>query len=106
MAAGGINARAAVSRWRVKERFKGYTLLEVSPETGRTHQIRVHLNSIHHPIIGDVIYGKKVIDGMENSRLFLHAFRLNFISPSGQNLLFECDLPSELSSILEALEKK
>ncbi len=79
---------------------KRITLLKVNILTGRTHQIRVHLSSIHHPIIGDNIYGKKKC--LELSRLFLHSFSLEF-SFKGTRYKFESDLPTDLKEILTKL---
>ncbi|OGN01873.1 MAG: hypothetical protein A2651_02480 [Candidatus Yanofskybacteria bacterium RIFCSPHIGHO2_01_FULL_42_12] len=82
-----------------------YTLLEIVPKTGRTHQIRVHLNSIGHPVAGDPIYGfKKSSPPPGLNRLFLHAFKLEFVAPDGKNLVIECDLPKELQNVLNMLE--
>jgi 23S rRNA pseudouridine1911/1915/1917 synthase len=82
------------------------TLLQVSPKTGRTHQIRVHLASIGHPIEGDVLYGKKRStirrqssvagkEGLTSSRLMLHAVAIEFVAPDGNRMRFEVEPPSE-----------
>jgi len=79
----------------------GYTLLEVMPETGRTHQIRVHLAAIGFPVVGDKIYG---VESKYLSRQFLHASRLGFKLPStGQYIEFESELPEDLEKALEAI---
>ena len=77
------DGRPAVTGYRVRERFAGWTLLELDLVTGRTHQIRVHLAALGHPVAGDPVYGtgtaRKGPDGLE--RLFLHAWRLELVSP-------------------------
>ena len=103
------DGRVAVSHWRVVERIDGpygkFTLVEVRIETGRTHQIRVHLSSIGHPVVGDTLYGapreiKPVRAGGEATGLarnFLHAYRLEFSHPrSGEAMSFSRGLPPEL----------
>ena len=79
----------------------GYALLEVEPVTGRTHQIRVHLAAIGHPVVGDAVYGKRSeIVG----RQFLHAWRLAFDLPSsGRRVEFESPLPADLRAALDRL---
>lgn len=99
-----LKEKEAVTKYKVAKRLNGYTLLEVSPLTGRTHQIRIHLNSIHHPVVGDNIYGVRKND-LKINRLFLHAYRLEFLAPSGKNLLLEVDLPVELNDVLVELQK-
>lgn len=82
-----------------------YSLLEVMPRTGRTHQIRVHLNSIGHPITGDPIYGfKKSSPPPGLKRLFLHAYKLNFTAPDGKHLTLETDLSQDLQKVLNMLD--
>lgn len=82
-----------------------YSLLEVVPKTGRTHQIRVHLNSIGTPVAGDPVYGfKRAVPPPGLDRLFLHAYKLEFTSPSGKQLVIESDLPQDLQNILKMLE--
>lgn len=83
-----------------KEKF---SFLQVFPKTGRTHQIRVHLASIGHPIVGDKIYGRK--KEKIKSRLFLHAFLLEFVSLEGSILRLESDLQGDLTKILAEIEK-
>lgn len=100
------SGRSATTGYRVRERFEGWTLLELDLVTGRTHQIRVHLTAIGHPIAGDPIYGsgtsRRGPDGLE--RLFLHAWRLELTSPStGRLIRAEAPLPSELEHVLGAL---
>ncbi len=100
------DGRASTTGYRVRERFAGWTLLEVDLITGRTHQIRVHLEAIGHPIAGDPVYGtgtsRRGPDGLE--RLFLHAWRLEFSSPSRAELIrVTADLPAELEAPLAGL---
>ena len=91
--------REARTFYKVQEYIGDYTLLEVSPETGRTHQIRVHLSSIGYPVVGDTVYGGK---SKLIKRQFLHAHRLGFRMPSsGEYIEFESSLPDDLSSALE-----
>ncbi|HSL97761.1 MAG TPA: RluA family pseudouridine synthase [Candidatus Deferrimicrobiaceae bacterium] len=98
--------RAATTNYRVRERFDGWTLLELDLVTGRTHQLRVHLAGIGHPIAGDPVYGtgaaRRGPAGLE--RLFLHAWRLELVSPSSGRLIrAEAPLPAELATALEGL---
>ena len=106
--------RAALSLWRVRERFMRFTLLDVQIKTGRTHQIRVHLASIKHPVVGDETYGggrdKTIADPGLRARVaalgrqFLHAERLGFHHPvTTEWLAFTAPLPPALSEFLEAL---
>jgi 23S rRNA pseudouridine1911/1915/1917 synthase len=100
------DGRAATTGYRVRERFAGWTLLELDLITGRTHQIRVHLAALGHPVAGDPVYGtgtsRKGPDGLE--RLFLHAWRLELVSPSSSKLVrVEAPLPDALESVLESL---
>lgn len=98
--------KPAVTGYRVRERFSHWTLLELDLVTGRTHQIRVHLASIGHAIAGDDVYASGVTrrgpDGL--ARLFLHAWKLEFVSPgSGRLVRCEAPLPNELERVLEDL---
>lgn len=94
--------RSAKTDYKVIKIFSDkYALLEVAPLTGRTHQIRVHLAAIGHPIVGDALYGSK---SKILSRQFLHAFYLKFISPSGAPLILETGLPKDLKKTLEKLK--
>jgi 23S rRNA pseudouridine1911/1915/1917 synthase len=95
--------RPAVTRFRVVERFPNETLLEVSIETGRTHQIRVHLAFIGHPIVGDHLYGRKRPTDPDVERQFLHASALAFRLPDGEALRLEAPLPDDLRAVLEEL---
>jgi len=81
-----------------------FSLLKIHPLTGRTHQIRIHLNGIHHPIVGDKLYGKKK-NPFGLNRPFLHAFSLEF-SFKGAGYKFEADLPQDLQEVLTKLEFK
>jgi 23S rRNA pseudouridine1911/1915/1917 synthase len=110
MKAGGLHAREALTRYRVSRRFHGFTFLEAHPETGRTHQIRVHFAALGHPIVGDTTYGapgKLRLGGREEAtieRTFLHAGVLEFRHPSsGQAVRFESPLPPELVVFLDSL---
>jgi len=100
------SGRPSVTGYRVRRRYDGWTLLELDLITGRTHQIRVHLDAIGHPVAGDPVYGtgtsRRGPDGLE--RLFLHAWRLELTTPtSGELLRATAPLPGELTQVLEAL---
>ncbi len=102
------DGRDAVTGYRVRERFAGWTLLEVDLITGRTHQIRVHLDAIGHPVAGDAVYGtgtsRRGPEGLD--RLFLHAWRLEMSAPSDGHLVrATAPLPEELESVLGRLRQ-
>jgi len=99
------NGREAVTHWSVRERYSGYTYIECRLETGRTHQIRVHMASIGHPLLGDVVYGaKKPYPGLAGQ--CLHARKLKFIHPAtGEAVELECPLPEWFEAVLEKLRK-
>ncbi len=99
------NSREAITEFEVVEEFQNASLLEVKILTGRTHQIRVHFNSIRHPVVGDAVYGYKKT-GIDVPRLFLHAWKLKFTHPkTGKKMEFESKLPKELEEVLERLRK-
>jgi 23S rRNA pseudouridine1911/1915/1917 synthase len=100
------SGRPAVTHFRIVERFPDATLLEVSIETGRTHQIRVHLAFIGHPIVGDQIYGRARPTDPHLERQFLHASALGFRLPDGEALRVEAPLPQDLQTVLEELRAK
>lgn len=108
MAVSEISGRHAVTRYRVLERFDDLTLLEVRPETGRTHQIRVHLAYIKHPVVGDSQYGsnRKKDRELGIKRQFLHAVGLTFDHPRlKKEMTFTDKLAPDLASILKKLRK-
>lgn len=108
------NGRNALTNWRVRQRFEKFTLLEVEIKTGRTHQIRVHLASINHPVVGDGTYNEGRDNTVNNvdiknairilDRFFLHAEKLAFRHPkTGERLSFHCEIPKELAELLKLL---
>jgi 23S rRNA pseudouridine1911/1915/1917 synthase len=95
------NGKNAVTQYRVISRFKSCDLLDVTIKTGRTHQIRVHMSSIGHPVMGDHVY-KGSVAGL--SRQFLHASELEFTHPIlDKDITFNSDLPEDLSSFISLL---
>ncbi|HEO6256987.1 TPA: RluA family pseudouridine synthase [Streptococcus agalactiae] len=96
--------KPAITRFHVLERFGDYTLVELSLETGRTHQIRVHMAYIGHPLAGDSVYGpRKTLEGKGQ---FLHAQTLGFTHPSnGENLIFSVGVPEIFQTTLDKLRK-
>jgi 23S rRNA pseudouridine1911/1915/1917 synthase len=101
------HGRAAWSEYRVLRRFRGFTLLNVRIGTGRTHQIRVHLSSIGHPVAGDRLYGAAAaVPGMPAlGRYFLHAHSIRFEQPStGKTIELESPLPPDLESWMAQLD--
>ena len=105
MAVDRLRGREAITHWTVLERFSGYTHLQCRLETGRTHQIRVHLASIGHPLLGDTVYGaKKPYPGLAGQ--CLHAKRLSFVHPrTGERVTVECPLPGYFRLVLEKLRR-
>lgn len=109
MAVGGKRGRPAITHYKVRERFSGYTLLEVTPETGRTHQIRVHLSFLGYPVVSDRVYGGKVgkLPEVNIARQALHALILGLKHPAtGEYVEFQSPLAPDLAQALEALRKK
>lgn len=100
------NSRNAVTHYRVLGRYNGFTHLELKLETGRTHQIRVHMSYIGHPVAGDAVYGpKKVITSLHGQ--CLHAYYISFVHPrSGKTLTLSAPLPDYFTSFLKSLEEK
>ncbi len=98
------NKREAITKYKVLERFNSYTLLKVSPKTGRKHQIRCHFAYLGYPVVGDNLYGFK---GQKNlvglSRLFLHSSLIKIKMPSKKIVEFYSSLPKELEKVLENL---
>jgi 23S rRNA pseudouridine1911/1915/1917 synthase len=92
------SGRQARTGYKVKEYLDGYTLLDITTETGRTHQIRVHLSAIGYPVVGDAVYG---VRSPYVKRQFVHAYRLGFCMPtSGQYREFTCELPPDLKQAM------
>lgn len=110
--------RSAITRWRKIEEFDNCTLLEIFPQTGRTHQVRVHLSSIGHPLLGDPLYGRKGRPGAIHdpglkecvkklNRQALHAHQLEFTHPrTGDKVRFVSPIPRDMNEILEWLRLK
>lgn len=98
-----VKSRAARTHFRVQERFNRHTLLLLELETGRTHQIRVHLKAIGHPIVGDPTYGSGSINpGSTLKRQFLHAYQLKFTHPTtGFIVNLEAPVPQDLQALLD-----
>ena len=93
----GANGKSSVTAYKVLEKNDQYSLLELKPTTGRTHQLRVHLEHIGHPIVGDTFYG-----GPTGKRLFLHAKSLEITLPNKNRETFEAPLPEEFNEIMNA----
>ena len=104
MTVGGAGAREARTHFALERPLEGFSLLRVRLDTGRTHQIRVHLDAIGHPVAGDPDYGRPGLLGLE--RQFLHATRLAFEHPfGGRPVELESPLPEDLKAALERAEK-
>ena len=106
-----VGGREAVTHYTVAERFGGYTLLALKLETGRTHQIRVHMASIGHPLLGDTVYGGggTKFEKQQGTLLVgqtLHAYRLTLTHPrTGETMAFESPLPAYFETVLERLRR-
>ena len=98
-----INSKDSITHFKVLKRYDKYTLIECQLETGRTHQIRVHMAYIGHPVVNDPVYGKKV--GSNNFGQLLHSRKISFNNPrDGKELIFEVDAPQEFYDIMKELD--
>jgi len=105
MAVTDVGSRSAVTHYKVIARYPGYTHIRCRLETGRTHQIRVHLAHIGHPVLGDMVYGMKKPELGQSSQC-LHARLLKFVHPStGEIVQLSCDLPDYFVKAINKLEK-
>ncbi len=104
----GDLSRTSITEWKVAQRFDEYDLVELTPHTGRTHQLRVHMQHMGHPIVSDPIYGfqKKVKQDLEICpRLFLHAKQLTITHPvTGTTQTFDAELPKDLQKVLDSID--
>ena len=99
-----INGRSAVTHFTVVQRFEKYTLIDCKLETGRTHQIRVHMEYIKHPVVGDPLYGKNNC-GIYNNGQLLHAYKLTFVHPTTKKgMTFEAPLPDYFKEVLSIIK--
>lgn len=100
-----LNSKHAVTHYRILERFGAYTLIEAELETGRTHQIRVHMAHLKHPLVGDAVYGPKKHTLKADGQM-LHAKVLGFVHPrTGEYMEFDSELPAYFEDILNKLRK-
>jgi 23S rRNA pseudouridine1911/1915/1917 synthase len=93
----GPNGKPATTRYVVLEESPAHSLVELKPRTGRTHQLRVHLQKLGHPIVGDPLYGT----GSYGDRLYLHAYQLEITLPDGIKKIFTADIPDEFRAIMK-----
>jgi 23S rRNA pseudouridine1911/1915/1917 synthase len=117
MSTASPRGRTALTLWRVKEKFRGAALLEIDLKTGRTHQIRVHCQSMGHPLLGEKVYGSRKMgahptkgDAVTEAALpgiprqMLHAFQLRLVHPvSAEDLQFQAPVPADMNAVITAL---
>ena len=104
MSVTSINSKDAITHFKVIERYKKATLLECILDTGRTHQIRVHMKYINHPIVNDPVYGKNLYGDFGQ---MLHAKEIEFVHPTTKELMkFSCDVPERFLEILEKYKEE
>lgn len=104
MAVTSKNSKNAITHFTVLKRYKGYTLIKCKLDTGRTHQIRVHMNYIGHPVYNDPVYTN---DKCSDFGQFLHSYSMEFIHPiTKEKMYFECPLPEYFTEFLKCLEEK
>ncbi len=96
--------RDAVTKWRVLKRGNGFTYMEYYPMTGRTHQIRVHVKSIGHPLVSDKLYGAREGKGLGLERTALHAVSISFTQPNGKELKVEAPLPPDMAEAVKMMD--
>ena len=105
MAVTSTNSKEAITHLRVLERFKDATLIELQLETGRTHQIRVHMNYIGHPVVNDPVYGRRKL--IDSTGQCLHAYQIGFIHPKTKKYMeFKCEIPKCFNDILDKFKKQ
>jgi len=105
MAVTEVKSRGAITHFKVLKRFSGYTLVEATLRTGRTHQIRVHLAFIGYPIVGDQLYGRKR-QGLKIKRQALHSYILGFVHPASKKYMeFSTPLPKDMQELIDYLER-
>lgn len=92
----GSGGKPAITTYETLKRSEKYSLVELKPQTGRTHQLRVHLNYLGHPIVGDILYG-----GKDAERLYLHANKLELTLPSRERKIFISKLPESFNAIMK-----
>ena len=97
--------RDAITEYRVRARGKDHTYLEVRPKTGRTHQIRVHMKAINHPVVCDALYAPKMPPALGFTRLALHAQSITFTDLSGKSITVEAPLPPDFVKAEKLLKK-
>lgn len=102
----GENSKDAITHIKVIERYKNATLIECKLETGRTHQIRVHMSYINHPVVNDPVYGYNKLDDKEFGQM-LHAKEIGFVHPVTKEFMdFQVDVPEKFNEILEIYKNK
>jgi 23S rRNA pseudouridine1911/1915/1917 synthase len=118
MAVLAVGGKPAITHYRIAQRFGHHTRITVNLETGRTHQIRVHMSHRHYPLIGDPVYGGRpripkgasdtLIDALRGfRRQALHAQKLGLIHPeTGEDMQFECPLPEDMLTLLAVLQRE
>ena len=97
----GANGKSAETAYKVTHSYKDFDLVELKPHTGRTHQLRVHLEYLGHPIVGDPVYGT---ESKQLGRMFLHAQQLELTLPSRERRVFSAPLPADLQDYLDSLK--
>ena len=98
------SGKQAVTHYRLIRQFDDYALIRLHLDTGRTHQIRVHMSYIGHPLLGDNLYGKEIPDNHGMTRAALHAAHLEFRQPiTGQDMSFDADLPEDMAKLIGEL---
>jgi len=103
MSARVSRGRAALSEYRVLKQMAAFALVEVTPHTGRTHQIRVHMAHIGHPLVGDAVYGRARASEIDVDRPMLHAYKLGFTHPrTGNWLEFEAPVPEDMANLCKS----
>ena len=96
------SGKKAITHYRVEEQFEDYALVRLHLDTGRTHQIRVHMEYLGHPLLGDSLYGKEIPDMHGMKRAALHASHLEFLQPvTGKELVYDADLPDDMKALLK-----
>ena len=99
-----VNSKKAITHFKVLKRYKKYTLLSLILDTGRTHQIRVHMEYINHPVYNDPVYTN---DKTTSFGQYLHSYKMDFIHPiTKEEMHFEAPLPSEFQDFIDELEKE